>query len=221
MSARRGFTLIELLVVIAIIAILAAILFPVFARAREKARQTACLSNTKQIGLGLQMYVQDNDERLPRHYFPTTMLVPLPDGSGTWNYMIWTQMIFPYVKNSDLFRCPSNAENLNWASVTTYNYAYNYYGHGYLNHATLASIRYPAELLFCLDGSSYIANPWPSTGQRPDRSLRTNPGGHYYIDAVKAWHNDGCNCVMADGHAKWYQYDFIIDTKNLWDPTRG
>ena len=69
MSRKRGFTLIELLVVIAIIAILAAILFPVFARAREKARQSSCLSNVKQIGLGMMMYVQDYDERFPTLYY--------------------------------------------------------------------------------------------------------------------------------------------------------
>ncbi|MGE5530650.1 MAG: prepilin-type N-terminal cleavage/methylation domain-containing protein, partial [Bacteroidota bacterium] len=69
--SRRGFTLIELLVVIAIIAILAAILFPVFAKAREKARQSSCLSNTKQIGLSMMQYIQDYDEQLPKHYFQT------------------------------------------------------------------------------------------------------------------------------------------------------
>ena len=70
--SRRGFTLIELLVVIAIIAILAAILFPVFAKAREKARQTSCLSNVKQLGLGLMMYAQDYDEKLPSYLPPWT-----------------------------------------------------------------------------------------------------------------------------------------------------
>jgi len=88
---KRGFTLIELLVVIAIIAILAAILFPVFAQAREKARQTTCLSNTKQIGLGIMQYLQDFDE-----FFPMSQY-----GGGNTNIpqMLWTGMIYPYVKS--------------------------------------------------------------------------------------------------------------------------
>jgi prepilin-type N-terminal cleavage/methylation domain-containing protein/prepilin-type processing-associated H-X9-DG protein len=95
---RRGFTLIELLVVIAIIAILAAILFPVFARAREQARKTACLSNLKQIGSGILLYVQDYDETLVP---VSTGTCPGPDSYG------WADLIYPYVKNAQLFDCPS------------------------------------------------------------------------------------------------------------------
>jgi prepilin-type N-terminal cleavage/methylation domain-containing protein/prepilin-type processing-associated H-X9-DG protein len=96
--SRRAFTLIELLVVIAIIAILAAILFPVFAQAREKARQTSCLSNQKQLGLGVMMYVQDYDET-----YPMTANYGQPAVSRN----IWSDLIVPYVKNQDIFRCPS------------------------------------------------------------------------------------------------------------------
>jgi len=97
-----GFTLIELLVVIAIIAILAAILFPVFARAREAARKTSCLSNMKQIGLGLMMYTQDYDETYPMAYF-------YPNGRNSSNgYHQWSGMIQPYVKNERVFVCPSH-----------------------------------------------------------------------------------------------------------------
>ena len=100
MERRRmqGFTLIELLVVIAIIAILAAILFPVFAKAREKARQISCLSNTKQLGLAFTQYSQDNDEKNPggvNWYFP--------GGNG------WAGQIYPYVKSKQVFLCPSDA----------------------------------------------------------------------------------------------------------------
>src|SRR6056297_1815502 len=91
---KRGFTLIELLVVIAIIAILAAILFPVFARAREKARQTSCLNNMKQLGLGFMMYLQDYDERLPAFYFRRP---------GMFYY--WTEAIRPYIQNEQIFQC--------------------------------------------------------------------------------------------------------------------
>src|ERR1035437_3779628 len=97
---RRGFTLIELLVVIAIIAILAAILFPVFARAREKARQTSCTSNLKQLGLGMMMYCQDYDDCTPIAYSG--------DNPGvTWWSFTWKERIYPYVKNYQLYDCPS------------------------------------------------------------------------------------------------------------------
>ena len=99
-KASRGFTLIELLVVIAIIAILAAILFPVFAKAREKARQTSCLSNVKQIVLAALQYAQDYDERLPMH-------VVASNASPTWLY--WPRAVFPYIKNEQVFECPSDS----------------------------------------------------------------------------------------------------------------
>jgi prepilin-type N-terminal cleavage/methylation domain-containing protein/prepilin-type processing-associated H-X9-DG protein len=99
---RRAFTLIELLVVIAIIAILAAILFPVFAQAREKARQTSCLSNLKQIGLGLMMYAQDYDETYPINIY----LGANPDTSPCVH--ISQVAISAYIKNRDIYRCPSD-----------------------------------------------------------------------------------------------------------------
>jgi prepilin-type N-terminal cleavage/methylation domain-containing protein/prepilin-type processing-associated H-X9-DG protein len=98
---RGAFTLIELLVVIAIIAILAAILFPVFAQAREKARQTSCLSNEKQIGLGILMYAQDFDETYPfsQRYDPSV--------GHIWG-MSWAVVTQPYAKSYDIYRCPSD-----------------------------------------------------------------------------------------------------------------
>jgi prepilin-type N-terminal cleavage/methylation domain-containing protein/prepilin-type processing-associated H-X9-DG protein len=97
MIKKHAFTLIELLVVIAIIAILASILFPVFAQAREKARQTSCLSNMKQLGLGLMMYAQDYDETLMQ----TTWEIP--------NFKVhWSYVLQPYVKNVNIFACPSD-----------------------------------------------------------------------------------------------------------------
>src|SRR4051794_40248873 len=99
---RNGFTLIELLVVIAIIAILAAILFPVFAQARERARSATCLSNTKQLALGYHMYREDWDEKYPLDRFP----------ESSCNYpqcYTWRSAVQPYLKNKDVLRCPSNA----------------------------------------------------------------------------------------------------------------
>src|SRR5688572_12801376 len=96
-TALRGFTLIELLVVIAIIAILAAILFPVFARARENARRASCQSNLKQVGLGLLQYSQDYDERFPILYYN---VMPVPNEG-------WASFIQPYMKSSQVFQCAS------------------------------------------------------------------------------------------------------------------
>ncbi len=117
---RRGFTLIELLVVIAIIAILAAILFPVFAQAREKARQASCLSNMKQIGYGFMMYIQDYDEMFPRQDYCSSTLLPgpppfdpaaagcmPPNSERRVNHFKWWYWIWPYTNNLDIYRCPS------------------------------------------------------------------------------------------------------------------
>jgi prepilin-type N-terminal cleavage/methylation domain-containing protein/prepilin-type processing-associated H-X9-DG protein len=101
-NRKSGFTLIELLVVIAIIAILAAILFPVFGRARENARRASCQSNMKQIGLGILQYTQDYDEKYPQAYWYKN------DSNGNDGYVQWSGMIQPYVKSEQLFVCPSD-----------------------------------------------------------------------------------------------------------------
>jgi prepilin-type N-terminal cleavage/methylation domain-containing protein/prepilin-type processing-associated H-X9-DG protein len=107
--ARAGFTLIELLVVIAIIAILAAILFPVFAQAREKARQSACLSNEKQIGLALMQYIQDWEETFPTAYeYKNNDWVNGVNGGSAGGYTHWSLYIWPYVKSEGVFVCPSD-----------------------------------------------------------------------------------------------------------------
>ena len=118
---RKGFTLIELLVVIAIIAILAAILFPVFAQAREKARAISCLSNMKQLGLGQIMYSQDYDERFTSGVLPTSG----PGFSGIG----WAGQMYPYVKSAQLFKCPNDsnqATRVNGVTVVPVSYAINY-----------------------------------------------------------------------------------------------
>ncbi|BCM92709.1 hypothetical protein IAD21_04591 [Abditibacteriota bacterium] len=106
-KSRSAFTLIELLVVIAIIAILAAILFPVFARARENARRASCMSNMKQIGLAFGQYAQDYDETM----VPSFVQYPS-------SYPYWSELLQPYVKSVQIFKCPSNTLNVNWSLST-------------------------------------------------------------------------------------------------------
>jgi len=136
----EGFTLIELLVVIAIIAILAAILFPVFARARENARRTSCLSNLKQIGLGLIQYTQDYDEKITSSWYCTTDSsgnCTMGDSGGdtasdpTTQHYKWMDAIFPYVKSEQVFNCPSDSispQYIYYQNASGANYNYGSYG---------------------------------------------------------------------------------------------
>ena len=127
-SQKSAFTLIELLVVIAIIAILAAILFPVFARARENARRSSCQSNTKQMGLAFLQYTQDYDELFPT--YATSNSYTYPNGSGTGTTMLWMHKIYPYLKSSQILNCPSSGAIYSggyyWAAGGGDNVAYGY-----------------------------------------------------------------------------------------------
>ena len=127
MQRNKGFTLIELLVVIAIIAILAAILFPVFAQARAKARQTACLSNLKQMNLGIQMYIQDYDESFPfwawgQSYSGGADGWNGPGSKGTPNHFesLWINSIYPYTKNGQIYACPNDKGTLTAANSSVF-----------------------------------------------------------------------------------------------------
>jgi len=175
-TPRGGFTLIELLVVIAIIAILAAILFPVFARAREKARQSSCLSNIKQIGLAFQQYVQDYDQRWPIMYWDGSQWQPQASG-------YWGGEISPYIKNSQVFLCPSKND-------TVCSYIYNIY----LNQRAEADITDPATRVTIADSTG---NGWWGI-DGSTMVLYGNPNCR-----IKDVHNEGANFGFCDGHAKW------------------
>ncbi len=192
---RRGFTLIELLVVIAIIAILAAILFPVFARAREKARQSSCLSNMKQLGLAFLQYAQDYDEMCPLNY-----QYPLNAAVG---YQLYQHQLSPYVKNRQIFTCPSR-------NTTQVGYGLNIYVGGDYNgpYVTLGSFANAANTVvivetgggnfdgglgnFCM---TYVGSSCASTSRRPYGCGATTIG--------EGAHNGGNNWLFLDGHAKW------------------
>ncbi|MEA3402959.1 MAG: DUF1559 domain-containing protein [Armatimonadota bacterium] len=212
MRTDRGFTLIELLVVIAIIAILAAILFPVFAKARAKARQTACLSNLKQIGMAVLMYAQDYDGT----FTPSDQHCDPP------NY-VWSQLIEPYVKNEEIFICPSFGGVHTSTCGASYRKPSHYVHGGYACNAwrdvgqggtiqsgpargwgqKTDSLENPAGIIYACD---------QSTRSDPSNCFRIAVmtqmvGGSLYENArkyaVSDRHNGGFNAAFCDGHGKW------------------
>jgi len=208
-TTKRGFTLIELLVVIAIIAILAAILFPVFAKAREKARQTTCLSNVKQITLGILQYAQDYDERFP-------MLYDL--GVPRQGLILTTQ---PYTKSFQIHDCPSADISSNSSYLGNRSYGYNMFL--FLAAATcpkLGNVVRPAEIFMmgdvCHDPNAPGRGWCPSGGPfrcDPDGSnCKTCGGRHNSLYGNHNWERPGFNFIerhtgignvgFCDGHAK-------------------
>ncbi len=207
--AKSAFTLIELLVVIAIIAILAAILFPVFARARENARRSSCQSNLKQIGLGMLQYAQDYDENLPPQY-----------SAGA----IFSQVIQPYVKSSQLMVCPSNPRNNDTvrAARPAQGYpeikrSYAVAGSGFRPNigvcdfsgfqqkgVHLASLEFPASTLAFVESAS----PYPEFDL-------LNPNANPAWDLFSG-HLSTANFAFADGHVKAMKPLSTMTPTNLW-----
>ena len=237
---KKGFTLIELLVVIAIIAILAAILFPVFAQAREKARQASCLSNVKQLGTATQLYIDDYDETLPYRMrfdgwpgsewdsYPRCSLGPVQDpwiGGISPAAMTWMDCIFPYVKNLQIYVCPSFRKTVKWdfwaKNLLVPGYGYNAdlmpAGSTYENCSAnqvvpgiaLGEIKNTAETVFICDTGSENGNmsgaaTWSKGAVYPgfvDTSMEASWAG--WNSGLR--HISGANFCMADGHAKYFK----------------
>jgi prepilin-type N-terminal cleavage/methylation domain-containing protein/prepilin-type processing-associated H-X9-DG protein len=224
-AERFAFTLIELLVVIAIIAILAAILFPVFAQAREKARATACLSNEKQLGLALMQYVQDYDQTWPcGRYNTSSGGVMFPSGRG------WQQAVFPYAKSTDLFRCPNDDTPVPPGAPN--NSVISYAMNANLAEVSDADLTKPAMTVGLVEvsGNDGFLGPESSgidgrgpAGSGPVIATGGSAGGLerglYRTGSIgfpervfgtgtsprlgAPRHSEGSNFLCADGHAKW------------------
>jgi prepilin-type N-terminal cleavage/methylation domain-containing protein/prepilin-type processing-associated H-X9-DG protein len=236
-----AFTLIELLVVIAIIAILAAILFPVFGRARDNARRTNCINNLKQIGLGMIQYTQDYDERYAPSVIGLPSGVPGSDGKIWWDGAnFWPQLIYPYVKSHQIFFCPSSQNSIDkpvesGAVAPEANILAGNYGamEDYSNVA-VAKVRNPSEKYFIAEWGFYQMTARPTFIQE---------GGYYMPgagsmgvscaevtahnpklakDCESSRHFDGITIAFADGHVKWLKATVVKQQGQLWQSsTRG
>src|SRR5437879_5509526 len=235
---RSGFILIELLVVIAIIAILAAILFPVFAQAREKARQTSCLSNMKQLATAFMMYTQDYDERFPNSGLeagcgggPGGSLTAQDQQLGIlsdWtpsgkirtpiSHPLWkiaNGALYPYTKNVQIYRCPSD-----FGVGARVDGGISYAMNGYLSpFYAIAAIDYPARIALLVD-EGMGDTVGTISGEIDDNwfvSFWCGVSPCLGIESVTTVHSGGANLNYCDGHAKWVRRQALADPNTAID----
>lgn len=238
----RGFTLIELLVVVAVIAILAAILFPVFSRAREMARKATCASNIKQLCLGLMMYAQDHDERLcPQGYYtPITQVPPggwwftIPaQGVGLW---FWQQIAESYVKSYGISRCPSSLigegtpplRGHYGANAHLVNPSWGQTGDGNRPPYFLAEIPRPSETYLVFDcGADQMSYRYATQPAATKYYIPGWPGNSAINwatvcvdDALKGRHMGGVNVGYVDGHVRWLRAEPMVLNEAAWSPRK-
>lgn len=224
-SAERvcGFTLIELLVVIAIIALLAAILFPVFARARENARRSSCASNLRQIGLGIIQYEQDYD-----NFFPYGESNPRPDvpPGGYWvnNYWYWQQAVQPYVQSYQIFRCPSQKQSTTYPNPNIGHYGANTFLMTTGSAPIRVSLVQSAALIYMVmdSGNSRASGSTARSANQPNGTGYVPGEGDaagqncaladavYTRDCQSGRHFSGLNVCFVDGHVKWLKTEVVI-----------
>ena len=207
-SVKYAFTLIELLIVIAIISILAAILFPAFLSARERARQSVCLSNERQLGAAVALYANDDDERL----MPGNKLAA-PDADGV-DHAGWAGILYPYVTAAGIFRCPDDDTQAGTvlgepASPVSYFMNQNFSGDAYPAGAALSEFAAPASTVVIAENTGIVTHRIARLTRRDEQE---SPFADRFIQSGKSpyeRHTDGRNYLLADGHARWLRPDCV------------